>query len=259
MIQEVTVFHWIGRQTLLLATVTGRYAQFSGRITVWALRPPFEWREFMRQCETVGVKSLPVVSVTAIFTGMVFALQTFEGFRRFQAEAWVPGVLGLALLRELVPVLGGFMVAGRVGSAMAAELGTMRVTDQIDALEVMATSPIQYLVVPRVLSLTLMLPLLIAVGDLLGLLGGWYLVSEVLHSPTPGFMDRVFEFMDLKDFTSGMAKSAVFGLLIALIGCFEGLYARGGAEGVGRATTAAVVQASLSIVVVDFFLTKLLF
>jgi phospholipid/cholesterol/gamma-HCH transport system permease protein len=221
-------------------------------------RSPFELRQLVKQLEKVGADSLMVVAVTCMFTGMVFTLQTFDGFARFQAEAYVPGVLGVALLRELAPVLGGMMIAGRVGSAMAAELGTMKVTDQIDALEVMATDPVQYLVVPRFLATVLMVPLLIAIGDLIGLLGGWYLVTYVLDAPLYGFMDRVFEFIDAFDFWSGIIKASVFGAIVASVGCFHGLSTRNGAEGVGRSTTAAVVNASLGILISDFFLTKVL-
>lgn len=250
---------WIGETTLKLARGAGAYSTLVGRGFAQTFRRPFEWRELIKQLERVGVNSLPVVAVTALFTGMVLALQTYDGFRRFQAEGYVPALLGLALVRELVPVLGGMMVAGRVGSAMAAEVGTMKVTSQIDALEVMATNPIQFLVVPRMWATTLMLPLLIAVGDLIGLLGGQFLITSVLNEPQPGFMDRVFEFVDPEDFWSGMIKAAVFGVIVSTVGCYQGLATRGGAEGVGRGTTAAVVQGSLGILVADFFLTKVLF
>jgi phospholipid/cholesterol/gamma-HCH transport system permease protein len=213
----------------------------------------------MKQMERVGVDSFGVVALTALFTGMVFSLQTYGGFQRFQAEGYVPSVLGIALLRELIPVLCGLMVAGRVGSAMAAELGTMKVSDQIDALEVMATDPIHFLVVPRFLALSVMLPLLVALGDLIGLLGGQFLISTILGDPTPGFLERAFEFMDASDFWSGILKAWVFGGIIATVGCFQGLNTRGGAEGVGLGTTTAVVRASLGILVADFFLSKLMY
>ena len=249
----------LGAWTLQLIEQTGR---FSGHVTqtlLSSLKLPFEWREISKQLERVGVQSWPVVTVTALFTGMVFTLQTFDGFKRFQAEAYVPGVLGVALLRELVPVLCCLMVAGRVGSAMAAELGTMRVTDQIDALEVMGTDPIHFLAVPRLLAAVLMMPLLITLGDLVGIMGGSLLVNHILMENMPSFLDQVFEFLDAEDYVSGMIKSAVFGAIIATTGCYQGLNTRGGAEGVGRATTKAVVHAGLGILVADFFLTKVFF
>ncbi len=200
-----------------------------------------------------------MVAVTGIFTGMVFTLQTYDGFKRFQAEAYVPGVLGIALLRELVPVLCGMMVAGRVGSAMAAQLGTMKVTDQIDALEVMGVDPIQFLAVPRFLAAAIMLPLLITLADIIGILGGWFLITRILMEDAPAFLDRVFEFLDSEDYWSGVIKSCFFGMIIAAVGCYQGLNTQQGAEGVGNATTQAVVHASMWILIADFFLTKVLF
>ena len=249
----------LGRWYLLTTARTGAYASFVGRTLAACFKRPFEVRETFKQLEAVGVASLPVVGLTSIFTGMVFTLQTYEGFKRFQAEAYVPGVLGLALMRELVPVLGCMMLAGRVGSAMAAELGSMKVTDQIDALEVMGTDPVQFLAVPRFLATFLMAPLLISIGDLVGIAGGWFLVTQILAEHSPAFFERVFEYMDFEDYWSGLVKAATFGGIIATVGCFKGLHTRGGAEGVGRATTAAVVNASLGILVADFLLTKVLF
>jgi len=249
----------IGSRATGIVQNAGAFSEFTIN-TVFALfKPPFEWRELSKQMETVGVWSFPVVAVTSIFTGMVFSLQIYEGFRRFEAEGYVPGVLGLALLREMVPVLGSMIVAGRVGSAFAAELGTMRVTDQIDALEVMGADPIHFLAAPRFYATVLMLPLLVTLGDLIGLWGGWFLITNILNEPSPGFLDQVFQFMDAKDYWSGVVKAAFFGAGIASIGCFVGINARGGAEGVGGATTRAVVNACLAILVLDFFLTKVLF
>lgn len=252
------VFAAVGKKTVDIAEGTGRYTTLLMRTLVAIFKPPFEWRQWSKQLEAVGVQSAPVVIITCVFTGMVFTLQTYDGFARFQAEAYVPGILGVALLRELAPVLGGMMMAGRVGSAIAAELGTMKVTSQIDALEVMATDPVSYLVVPRFLAAIIMLPLLITLGDFLGLWGGWFLVTYVLDAPLYGFMDRVFEFLEPFDYWSGMIKSCVFGGIIALTGCYMGLATRGGAEGVGKATTKAVVYSSIGILISDFFLTKAL-
>ena len=237
----------------------GLFTSFVMRTIGAIFRRPFEWRELSRQLEDVGVSSFPVVALTGVFTGMVFTLQTYDGFKRFQAEAYVPGVLGVALLRELIPVLCGMMVAGRVGSAMAAQLGTMKVTDQIDALDVMGVDPVQFLAVPRFLASALMLPLLITLADMIGIFGGWFLITRVLMEDSPAFLNRVFEFLDSEDYWSGVVKSAVFGMIIALVGCYQGLTTQQGAEGVGKATTQAVVHASMGILIADFFLTKVLF
>jgi phospholipid/cholesterol/gamma-HCH transport system permease protein len=230
-----------------------------GRVFAWTLRPPYDWRELLRQMIKVGVDSVPVVLLTALFTGMVLALQTFTVLRRFNAESYVGSLVALSMVRELSSVLTGLIVAGRAGSAMGAELGTMRVTEQIDALEVMATDPVHYLVVPRVWASALMLPLLVVLANAVGIAGG-YLVSVILMGANPvSYIDNSFQFMDLKDLFSGLIKAGVFGFLIAAVGCQQGFYTTGGAEGVGRSTTSAVVVASIAILISDFFLTRLLF
>jgi phospholipid/cholesterol/gamma-HCH transport system permease protein len=242
-----------------LFTEVGRFFLILWRTLRWTPRPPYDWRQLVRQMMRVGVESIPVIVLTAMFTGAVMALQTFTTLRRFHAESYVGSLVALSMVRELSSVLGGLIVAGRSGSAMGAELGTMRVTEQIDALEVMATDPVHYLVVPRVWATTLMLPLLVMLGNALGILGG-YLVSVVLMGANPvSYVENTFQFMDLNDLYSGLIKAAVFGLLIAVIGCQKGFYTTGGAEGVGRSTTSAVVTASIAILISDFFLTKLLF
>ncbi|HEX4498338.1 MAG TPA: ABC transporter permease [Thermoanaerobaculia bacterium] len=237
----------------------GRFMQMVGRVFAWTLRPPYDWRELSRQMVKVGVNSLPVVLLTALFTGMVLALQTFTVLSRFSAESFVGSLVALSMVRELTSVLSGLIVAGRAGSAMGAELGTMRVTEQIDALEVMATDPVHYLVVPRVWATTITLPLLVVLGNAIGILGG-YLVAVVLMGANPvSYLNRSFQFMELNDLFSGLIKASVFGFLLAIIGCQQGFYTTGGAEGVGRSTTAAVVVASIAILISDFFLTRLLF
>ena len=237
----------------------GRFFQLIGRVFAWTPRPPYDWRELLRQMVKVGVDSVPVVFLTAMFTGMVLALQTFSVLSRFNAESFVGSLVALSMVRELSAVLSGLIVAGRAGSAMGAELGTMRVTEQIDALEVMATDPIHYLVVPRVWASTIMLPLLVVMGNFVGILGG-YLVAVVLMGANPvSYLDRTFQYMEMSDLFSGVIKAGVFGFLLAAIGCQQGFYTTGGAEGVGRSTTSAVVVASIAILVSDFFLTRLLF
>ena len=250
---------WVARLVENFLTEMGRFFLMLWRLLAWTPRPPYDWRQLFIQMMRVGVESLPVVLLTAMFTGMVLALQTFATLKRFNAEGFVGSLVALSMVRELSPVIGGLIVAGRCGSAMGAELGTMRVTEQIDALEVMATDPIHYLVVPRVWALTATLPMLVVFGNAIGIWGG-YLVSVVLLGANPvTYMNNTFQYLDANDFTSGVIKAAVFGLLIAVIGCQKGFYTTGGAEGVGRSTTRAVVLASIAILISDFFLTKLLF
>jgi len=237
----------------------GRFFQLVGRIFAWTPRPPYDFRELFRQMVKVGVDSVPVVFLTALFTGMVLALQTFSVLNRFKAESFVGSLVALSMVRELSAVLSGLIVAGRAGSAMGAELGTMRVTEQIDALEVMATDPVHYLAVPRVWATTIMLPLLVIMGNGVGILGGYLVAVVLMHANPVAYVDRTFQFMDVGDLFSGVVKSAVFGFLLAAIGCQQGFYTTGGAEGVGRSTTAAVVVASIAILISDFFLTRLLF
>jgi phospholipid/cholesterol/gamma-HCH transport system permease protein len=240
-------------------TEMGRFFQILGRTFAWTFRPPYDGKELVRQMVRIGVDSLPVVLLTALFTGMVMALQTFSTLKRFNAEGFVGSLVAISMVRELAPVISSLLIAGRCGSAMGAELGTMRVTEQIDALEVLATDPVHYLVVPRVWATVLMLPLLIVAADVIGIAGG-YLVSVVYFGANPvTYMENTFIFMDVADVNSGLIKAAVFGLIIAVVGCKKGYFTRGGAEGVGRATTRAVVLASIAILISDFFLTKLLF
>jgi phospholipid/cholesterol/gamma-HCH transport system permease protein len=237
----------------------GRFVQLVGRIFAWTPRRPYDVRELMRQMVRVGFNSIPVVLLTTLFTGGVMALQTFTVLRRINAESFVGSGVALSMVRELAAVLSGLIVAGRAGSAMGAELGTMRVTEQIDALEVMATDPVHYLMVPRVWAATIMLPLLVVMGNGVGILGG-YMVAVILMDANPvTYVARSFQYMDLNDLFSGLIKAGVFGFLLAAIGCQQGYYTSGGAEGVGKSTTSAVVVASIAILITDFFLTRILF
>jgi phospholipid/cholesterol/gamma-HCH transport system permease protein len=237
----------------------GRFFEILGRTLAWTPRPPYDLRELVRQMARVGVDSIPVVVLTSLFTGMVMALQTFSTLKRVNAEGFVGTLVALSMVRELAPVISSLLIAGRCGSAMGAELGTMRVTEQIDALEVLATDPVHYLVVPRVWATVLMMPLLVVVSDAIGIAGG-YLISVFYFGTNPvTYMENSFRFMDSDDVTSGLIKAAVFGLIVSVVGCQKGYHTRGGAEGVGRATTKAVVLASIAILVTDFFLTKILY
>jgi phospholipid/cholesterol/gamma-HCH transport system permease protein len=225
----------------------------------WTFHRPFRLAAIFKQMEFIGVKSVSVVIITGGFTGMVLALQTYYAFRSFGSEALVGATVALSMTRELGPVLTAIMVAGRAGSAIAAELGTMRVTEQIDALTVMALNPVKYLVVPRVLAGLFMLPILTAISDFMGILGGYFVGVKLLGINEGNFVSRMVRYVDLEDIYNGLAKAACFGIILALISCYKGFYAKGGAEGVGRATTEAVVASSITILIADYVLTSLMF
>jgi phospholipid/cholesterol/gamma-HCH transport system permease protein len=225
----------------------------------WTFRRPFRISAIIKQMEFIGVKSLWVVLITGGFTGMVLALQTYYGFRRFSSEGLVGTTVALSMTRELGPVLTGLMVTGRAGSAIAAELGTMRVTEQIDALTVMALNPVKYLVVPRVVASLLMLPVLTVIANFTGILGGYFVGVKLLGINEGIFISRMVKYVGLEDIYNGLAKAACFGLILSVIACYKGFYTKGGAEGVGRATTQAVVISSITILVSDYVLTSLMF
>ncbi|HVN63244.1 MAG TPA: ABC transporter permease [Candidatus Binataceae bacterium] len=220
------------------------------------LRRPFETRLFIDQLDSVGVRSLNVVNLTAIFSGMVLALQMGEFLAKFGAKIYVSRIMGLSLMREMGPVLSALMVAARVGAGITAELGTMKVTEQIDAMRSLATSPVKKLVVPRVLATIVMMPILTILADAIGLLGGAFISATQLGVSGDYFYTSLVQHAALGDLFSGLGKSVFFGYEIAIIACFKGLTARGGADGVGRATTSAVVIASITVLISDFFLTK---
>ncbi len=219
------------------------------------LLPPFEVKNTLKQMLEIGVKSVPVVIITAIFTGMVLALQTFTGFKRFGAEALVGTVVSLSLTREMGPVLTGLIVAGRAGAAIAAELGTMRVTEQIDALETLATSPVKYLIVPRFIAASLMMPSLTIIADFLGILGGYAIAVWLYGMSSALYWRRAWNYLEMSDILGGLAKACFFGAAIAIVCCYRGFYTEGGAEGVGKATTGAVVISFMTILISDYFLT----
>ena len=249
----------IGREALLCIEQIGLVSQMIIRTLSWIPRPPFRLRHIIKQLEEIGFNSIPVVLITAAFTGAVLALQSYIGFRRFNAQTLVGTVVALSVTRELGPVLTGLIVAGRVGSAMAAELGTMRVTEQIDALVTLATDPIKYLVVPRFLACLLAMPLLTVIADVVGIGGGYFVSVNILHANPVIYMRRTIDFLELKDIYTGLFKALIFGMIIAIIGCYKGFYTQGGAEGVGKATTGAVVIASMLILISDYFLTAMFF
>lgn len=236
----------------------GRFVRFTLRALLGALQPPFRPGMLFKQMHFVGIQSLSIVLITGVFTGMVFAVQANIGFSKFGAEGMIGGIVTLALTRELSPVLTALMVNGRVGSAMAAELGTMRVTEQIDALESMAVDPHQYLATPRILAAVFMVPALTMVFNVVGLVGTWVVAVKQLGVNPGSFWSRIEWFVDPDDILGGMLKGAVFGLLLATVGCYKGFTTSGGAEGVGRATTTSVVISGVLILTVDYFMTRIL-
>jgi len=248
-----------GRTFLIFLEATGRLMLFTGVAVSHCFRPPFYLRLIVRQMIDIGYYSLPVVGLTALFTGMVLALQSYTGFARFQAEGAVATVVVLSVTRELGPVLAGLMVAGRIGASMAAEIGTMRVTEQVDALSTLATNPFKYLVAPRLIAGLTMLPLLVVVADIIGVFGGFLIGVYRLDFNPSAYISRTWQYLEPNDVISGLVKAAVFGFVIALMGCYHGYQSRGGAQGVGAATTNAVVSSSILILVFNYLITGLFF
>jgi phospholipid/cholesterol/gamma-HCH transport system permease protein len=249
----------IGRPVLTLLHEFGNLSLLLWRVLRGAMVRPLDFRLHIKQMEEVGTKSIPVVAITGLSTGMVLALQSYTGFQRFQAESLVGTVVALSMTRELGPVLTGLMVAGRAGAAMAAELGTMRVTEQIDALASMGVNPVKYLVLPRFLAGLLMLPVLTVFADIIGVAGGFGVSVFVLDVNPTIYMTRTFDYLEVADVYGGLLKAIVFGGIIALISCQRGFHAKGGAEGVGQATTGAVVVSCVLILISDYIMTALLY
>lgn len=249
----------VGRTVLLSLAAIGRIAIYGGRVVGAMLRPPFYPREFLNALFQIGWLSLPVVGLTALFTGGALALQIYSGGARFNAESVVPSIVAIGMVRELGPVLGGLMVAARVASSIAAEIGTMKVTEQIDALVTLSTDPLKYLAAPRVLAATLAMPVLVAVGDAIGIMGGWLVGVNRLGFNSATYLKNTVEFLEFWDVGSGLVKGAVFGFLVALMGCYHGMNSGRGAQGVGRATKSAVVAASILILASNYILTEMFF
>jgi phospholipid/cholesterol/gamma-HCH transport system permease protein len=249
----------LGRTFLNGLSAIGRLALFALSAILLAVRPPYYPRLIVKQMIEIGYYSLPVVGMTAVFTGMVLALQSYTGFARFNAETAIPNVVVLSICRELGPVMAGLMVAGRIGAAMAAELGTMRVTEQIDALVTLSTNPFKYLIAPRLIAGILMLPILVATADVIGVLGGYLVSVYKLGFNAGNYLQNTVDFVEFLDVFSGLVKAAVFGFIVALMGCYHGFHSRGGAQGVGKATTNAVVSASILILISNYIVTELFF
>ncbi|WP_347313161.1 MlaE family ABC transporter permease [Defluviimonas sp. SAOS-178_SWC] len=249
----------VGRLVLLGLATLGRIALFAGETISHLVRPPFYPKEFLQALMQIGWFSLPVVGMTALFTGGALALQIYAGGARFSAEAVVPSIVAIGMVRELGPVLGGLMVAARVASSIAAEIGTMKVTEQIDALVTLSTNPMKYLTVPRVLAATLAVPVLVAVGDSIGIFGGYLVGVNRLGFNPAAYLRNTREFLEVWDVVSGLWKGAAFGFIVALMGCYYGMHSERGAQGVGRATKSAVVAASVLIFAANYLLTEVFF
>jgi phospholipid/cholesterol/gamma-HCH transport system permease protein len=236
----------------------GATAKLLGSVLFWGFRPPYRFNLFFASMEFVGVQSLFIVGITGLFIGMVFGIQLVDGFRQFGAENQTGAVVGMALTRELSPVFTALMVSSRAGSAMTTELGSMRVSDQVDALTTMAVNPVQFLVVPRVLAGFLMVPVLTMIFNLVGIFGAWLVCVQLLGLDHGIFVDKVRWLVDTPDLRQGIIKAFAFGLTISLIACRHGFYAKGGAAGVGQATNVAVVQSAVSILALDYVITSLI-
>ncbi|MBL8894111.1 MAG: ABC transporter permease [Rhizobiales bacterium] len=249
----------LGRVVLALLAETGRVTLFIKDAIIQGLTPTIYFRQIFDQLFKIGYNSLLVVGLTAFFTGGALALQIYLGSSRFNAESLVASIVALGITRELGPVLGGLMVAGRVGSSIAAELGTMRVTEQIDALVTLATNPFKYLVGPRIIAAVISLPILVGIGDVIGIMGGYIVGTRSLDFNSYAYIKNTVDFLELDDVTSGLIKAAVFGLIISVMGCYHGFNSRGGAQGVGRATINAVVSSAILILAANFVLTSILF
>jgi len=246
----------VGGRSIRLLELLGGLSQLTYDTVSCAFRPPFTFRELVRQADHIGVQSISIAGVAAVFTGLVLALQTAYGLSRFGAKGYVGIIVSLSMVRELGPVLTALLVGGRVGSGITAELGSMRVTEQIDAMRAMGANPVKKLVVPRVLSTMLVLPLLTVMADILGILGGMVISRYEFQIDYQLYYNTVTRNLTPADILSGLGKTVVFGFIIAIVGCYKGLETVGGTEGLGRATTATVVTSAIAVIISDFFLTK---
>ena len=247
-----------GDRVLDALEALGAFARLAGACARSIAAPRFPWLESLRQVEAIGVRSTTIVLLTALFTGMVLALQTGYALERFGAKLYVGTIVGLSLARELGPVLTALMVGGRVGAGIAAEIGSMQVTEQVDAIRSLGADPVQRLVLPRVVAGTLALPLLAVIANVLGALGGLVIATTQFGIPGRFYLQTIYRTVTVTDLLSGISKTFVFGWIIAMVGCWCGLRTTGGTVGVGRATTRAVVVASIAILIADFFLTQAL-
>lgn len=246
----------VGQPILDFFDAVGAFLLLTGRTLAWAVRPPYRIGQLLTQMDFIGVQSVFIVSLTGIFSGMVLALQTVHSLRQFSAEGVVGSVVAISLTREISPVFTALMVTARAGSAMAAELGNMRVTEQIDALVTMGVSPIQYLLSPRLVASLVMVPLLCVLYTCVGLIGAWLVAVEMLGVDPGTFVSNIEKYLTTRDFFMGEIKAVTFGFIISTISCRQGFFASGGAKGVGEATTRAVVQSAVAILIANYAITE---
>ncbi len=251
----INPFAPIGRGVLATLAEVGRFSAFTGRAGASCFAPPIFVGQFLRQCMAIGYFSLPVIGLTAVFIGAALALNIYVGGARFNAESFVPNIVVLGITRELGPVLAGLMLAGRVSAGIAAEIGTMRVTEQLDAMTTLSTDPFKYLIAPRVLAATLTLPALVLIADIIGVMGGYLVATYSLDFNGAAYLRNTFNFLETQDVVLGLVKAAVFGFIIAVMGAYQGFNSSGGALGVGRATTNAVVGSIVLILAVNYLIT----
>ena len=251
----INPFAPIGRTTLGIFAEIGRFSVFAARALGSIFSPPYFVGQLGRQCFQIGYLSLPVIGLTAVFIGAALALNIYVGGARFNAESFVPNIVVLGITRELGPVLAGLMLAGRVSAGIAAEIGTMRVTEQIDAMTTLSTDPFKFLIAPRVLAAVLTLPVLVAVADIIGVMGGYLVAVNSLDFNGATYLRNTVDFLETQDVVLGLTKAAVFGFIIAVMGAYQGYNSSGGALGVGRATTNAVVGAIVLILAVNYLIT----
>ena len=249
----------IGRSVLKICASIGSIAMFFYSFVICLFTPPIYIKSLLSQLVRIGYNSLPVIGLTAFFTGGVLALQIYVGGSRFNAENIVASIVALGITRELGPVIAGLMLAGRVSASISAEIATMRVTEQIDALITLSTNPMKYLVVPRVLAAVISLPILVIIADIIGIMGGFVVGTKTLGFIEQSYIKNTLDIIELRDVMSGLIKAAVFGFIVAFMGCYHGYNSTGGAQGVGRSTTLAVVSASIFILASNYILTSLVF
>ena len=249
----------IGKVLIILFSNLGKFILFIIYFFKYLFNPKFYFKNNIIYFINIFISSIPIIALTGIFSGMVLALQSYTGFSRFSAESAIPNVVVLSITRELAPVLAGLMVAGRAGAAIAAEIGTMKVTEQIDALRTLSTNPFSYLVTPRVIAGIISLPFLVLIGDIIGVLGGYLICVNLLNFNPSVYLQNTYNFVEFIDIFSGLVKAAVFGFIITFIGCYFGFNTKGGAQGVGQSTTYSVVSSSILILLMNYIITSLFF
>lgn len=258
-IEENRLVSFLGKDVMSVATILGQLTSLLGEIFFWLFRKPYDFKNTIKQMQEIGVNSLMVTSLTSFSTGMVLALQTGASSRNILGEPlYVGTVVGFSMIKELGPMLTAVVITGRSGSAITAELGTMRVTEQIDALYTLGVNPVKYLVIPRFIACVIMVPLLTLYSNVLGICGGYFISVYKMSIPSTRYIRDILDFMRIDDLFHGLLKCVVYGLIIALISCYKGFITKGGAEGVGKSTTQSVVISMVLILVSDTFLTNIL-